>query len=228
MEFLFWKVRNFRVGALFNQKSWTLDIDGYLKKIKGLTSFTNGFTNAAEDFSEGESDIVGIDVLVKKKIANYRIWLGYTFNDITYNFDELTTQSFPGNNDITHNFRISSSYELEQWEFSLGWNYRTGSPFTPADGFDQEGNINFNTINSGRLPNYHRLDASLLYKFKFSEKGAIHGVFGVSFQNIYARQIPISVFYRIDENPVTEEDELNQIEQLSLGFTPNATFRLFF
>nr|WP_299343239.1 carboxypeptidase-like regulatory domain-containing protein [Allomuricauda sp.] len=219
----------FSGGFLISANGWTLDIDGYVKNINGLTSFTNGFTNAAEELSEGESDIFGVDVLLRKEIANYRIWLGYTFNDVQYSFSELQTSSFPGNNDVTHNFRVSNTVDLKNWELSLGWTYRTGIPFTPVDGFNTiSGDIDFGSLNSERLPNYHRLDASLLYKFGISQNGNIRGAFGVSFQNIYNRRIPISVFYRVDENVETGFQELNQIEQLSLGFTPNATFRIFF
>ncbi|MGB5820370.1 MAG: TonB-dependent receptor [Saonia sp.] len=219
----------FSGGFLIDVDGWTLDMDGYVKNIQGLTSFTNGFTNAAEELSQGESDIVGVDVLLRKKLGDYRIWLGYTFNDVEYSFEALQNNPFPGNNDVTHNFRIANTYELKDWEFSMGWTYRTGLPFTPVDGFSViTGDIAFGAINSERLPNYHRLDASVLYKFGLSPKGNFRGAFGLSFQNMYARQIPISVFYRVDTNPNTGQDELNQIEQLSLGFTPNATFRIYF
>ncbi|MEK6153333.1 TonB-dependent receptor [Flavobacteriaceae bacterium 3-367] len=219
----------FSGGFLLNVDDWTLDIDGYFKKIKGLTSFTNGFTNAAEELSQGESDIVGLDVLLRKKIGSYRIWLGYTFNDVEYRFEELQSNPFPGNNDVTHNFRIANTYETGNWQFSVGWNYRTGLPFTPVDSFSTiTGDIDFGPVNSERLPNYHRLDASLIYKFGISTSGRTKATFGVSLQNVYSRQVPISIFYRVDQDPNTGLDELNQIEQLSLGFTPNATFRLYF
>ena len=219
----------FSAGLIFSYKGFVLDIDAYVKKIQGLTSFTNGFTNAVSDFSIGESDIYGVDLLLKKKINDFNFWLGYTFNDVNYSFKEIQASAFPGNNDITHNFRLSASYQLSHWEFSLGWNYRTGSPFTPVDDFDpQTETIDFGNINSERLPDYHRLDASLLYNFNFSKSKRTKGVLGLSLQNIYSRQVPLSVFYRVDTDPVTDVDELNRIEQLSLGFTPNITFRLYF
>ena len=50
-----------------------------------------------------------MDVLLKYKWKNYKIWAGYTFNDITFQFPNLpnTPSSFSGNNDIKHQFRIS-------------------------------------------------------------------------------------------------------------------------
>ena len=219
----------FSGGFIFNFNDFIIDIDAYSKKIKGLTSFTNGFTNATQDFSEGESDIFGIDVLLKKSFDKLNLWAGYTFNDVDYRFIEIQETSFRGNNDITNNFRLSASYDLKKWQFSLGWNYRTGSPFTPVESFDiNEDDINFGAINSQRLPDYHRLDASIVHNFTFSKNKDVKGVFSLSFQNIYARQVPLSVFYRTDTNPTTSTEELNRIEQLSLGFTPNATLRVYF
>ncbi len=67
----------------------------------------------------------------------------------------------------------------------------------------------------------------ILYEL-FSTENNFKGTFGIALQNIYSRQIPILVSYHIDNNLDTGLDELNQVQQLSLGFTPNATFRLYF
>jgi len=219
----------FSAGFLVDVDGWTLDFDTYLKNIDGLTSFTNGFTNVSEDYSQGSSNVLGIDFLLKKKWKNYRVWLGYTFNDITYQFDELANGSFRGNNDITHNLTLSNTYEKGDWQFSLGWNFRTGAPFTPVSSFDAlEGDIEFGPINSRQLPNYHRLDASAQYRFQLSSKKTHSAIVGVSLQNSYARQVPLSIFYRVDDNPLTGLEEIDQLEQLSLGFTPNFLVRFNF
>ncbi|WP_435624573.1 TonB-dependent receptor [Flagellimonas sp.] len=219
----------FSGGILLDFGGWTIDLDGYFKNIDGLTSFTNGFTNASEEYSQGTSDIFGIDLLIKKQLRNYHFWLGYTYNSVQYQFEELAIGKFPGNNDITHNLTLSNTYEKGNWRFSLGWNFRTGAPFTPVSGFDAlEGDIIFGPINSRRLPDYHRLDASAQYQFRFSAKKHQKGTLGVSFQNMYSRQVPLSVFYRVDENPQTGLQEIDQLEQLSLGFTPNFLVRFNF
>tara|TARA_R110002012_G_scaffold263456_2_gene446589 strand:+ start:272998 stop:275553 length:2556 start_codon:yes stop_codon:yes gene_type:complete len=215
-------------GMLVDVDGWILDVDGYIKNISGLTSFTNGFNTSGSNLSIGESDVVGLDVLVKKKIVDFNLWLGYTFNDIEYTFPDLQSSPFRGNNDITHNFRISNTYEKDNWQFSLGWNYRTGSPFTPVDSFDPETNtITYGAINSLRLPDYHRLDASAIYKIGL-KSNPWWGELGVSLQNIYARSVPISVFYRVDTNVNSGESDLTQVRQLSLGLTPNVVFRVYF
>lgn len=220
------KSAQFSGGLLFSKNDWNFEIDGYYKNINGLTSLTNGFNNINNEFSTGESDIIGLDVLLKKRFKNLRTWIGYTFNDIDYTFPELQESSFPGNNDITHSFRFSSTLEIKNWEFSLGWIWRSGAPFTDADLLNED--IEFSTPNSRNLPEYHRLDASLIYHFDINKNKKWRGQIGVSLLNIYDRQVPISIRYQADENADTENVELDVIRQQSLGITPNITLRVYF
>ncbi len=216
----------FSGGLLFSNNDWNFEIDGYYKNIDGLTSVTNGFNAFNTDLSTGKSSILGVDILLRKKFGNFKTWLGYTFNDIEYTFPEIQQGSFPGNNDITHNFRISNTLEMRNWEFSLGWLWRSGAPFTDADLINDE--IEFGLANARRLPEYHRLDVSAVYQFNLNKTGNWRGQLGASIQNVYNRQVPISVSYQADENPTTGEVELEILRQQSLGLTPNLVFKMFF
>jgi len=215
-------------GLLYDHKSWTIDLDAYYKNLSGLTSFTDGFRTPQLELSEGKSIIKGIDILIRKRINNYRIWAGYTFNDIRFNFPNIQVGDFPGNNDITHSFRISNTLKLNDFELSLGWQYRTGEPYTPIVNYDSDTSlVDFGAINSVRLKDYHRLDASVIYNFTIHRTKKWKAQFGVSALNIYNRKIPISYTYRSEDEGYGLE--LQQvIQRYSLGFTPNASFRLFF
>ncbi|WP_299557403.1 TonB-dependent receptor plug domain-containing protein [Seonamhaeicola sp.] len=215
-------------GFLFHGKGWTIDFDAYLKELSGLTTFTNGFSTPQLELEEGKSTIKGMEVLIKKRIDNYRIWLGYTYNDIDFNFSGIQAGAFPGNNDITHSFRLSNTLKLNNFQLSLGWQYRTGEPFTPIANFDPTNSVvAFGDINSARLEDYHRLDASAIYNFKFDKKKNSKGQLGFSVLNLYNRIKPISIIYRTEEEDAGLE--LKQvIQRYSLGFTPNVSFRLFF
>lgn len=243
-------------GLLYHYKSLNIDIDGYYKKLDGLTTFTSGFSNPLDNLEQGNSTIKGIDILLKYKRKGYKIWMGYTFNDITFEFPNLvnTASKFPGNNDITHQFRVSNSLQVNNWQFSLGWQIRTGKPITPvasyeiqidADG-ENAGVVNFGAINSGRLPSFHRLDASILYDFKIETgKKPLDAQFGISVLNIYNRIRPLDLVYKAERKPLDDggiavsgttgstPEELEVIlEQViqrnSLGITPNAVLRIFF
>ncbi|WP_034230316.1 TonB-dependent receptor [Aquimarina pacifica] len=243
-------------GILYNNKNLNVDIDAYYKELKGLTTFTSGFSNPLENLEEGESTIKGVDFLLKHSWNNYKIWLGYTYNDITFQFPNIedTSSKFPGNNDITHQLRISNTLQLEKWQFSLGWQFRTGKPITPVNSYEikidadgeNAGVVNFGAVNSDQLPDFHRLDASILYDFDIkSGSKKLKGQFGVSFLNIYNRVKPLNLIYKAERKPLDdggiaiegtdgstpEELELileQVIQRFSLGITPNAVFRLFF
>ncbi len=239
-------------GILYSHKNLNIDIDAYYKELEGLTTFTNGFSNPLENLEEGESTIKGLDVLLKYKWNNYKIWAGYTFNDITFQFPNLAGNAakFPGNNDITHAFRISNTLKIDNWQFSLGWQIRSGKPVTPVNSYEikidadgeNAGVVNFGAINSERLPNFHRLDASVLYDFNIKK---LRTQLGVSILNLYNRVKPLSLTYKAERKPLDdggipvegttgatlEEREVileQVIQRFSLGLTPNISFKIFF
>ena len=144
--------------------------------------------------------------------------------------------------------------QLKKWQFSLGWQYRTGKPTTPvqsyviktdADG-EPAGVVNFGSINSTQLPDYHRLDASILHDFTINTgKSKLKAQLGVSFLNLYNRVKPLNLIYKaerksLDDGGIAIEgttgstpEELEVIleqvvQHFSLGFTPNAVFRVYF
>ncbi len=243
-------------GLLYHYKNLNIDLDAYYKKLDGLTTFTSGFSNPLENLEEGKSTIKGLDLLLKYRWDNYKIWAGYTYNDITFQFPNLadTPFKFPGNNDITHQFRISNTLQLKNWQFSLGWQYRSGKPVTPVNSYEikidadgeNAGVVNFGAVNSKKLPDFHRLDASILYDFTIKTGNKkLKSQLGVSFLNIYNRIKPLNVIYKAERKPLDDggiavegtngssPEELEVIleqviQRFSLGFTPNAVFRIHF
>ena len=216
------------VGLNYDKNGWNLDVELYAKKIKGLTSFSRGFTTL--DFSTGESDIKGVDILLKKKINNYRTWLGYSFVKNDFKFKNLNNNDpFPANFHITNQINWSHSYTWNNLSFSLGWNYRTGAPYTKGLGLDQDDNVTiiYDKINNERLANYHRLDFSSTYKFNFSPKEKWKGKIGLSIFNLYNRKNTLSRTYEVGFNS-DGNNTLRTLERTSLGLTPNLIFRVEF
>ena len=153
--------------------------------------------------------------------------MGYTLNNVDFIFEDLQDQSFSGNNDIPNSFRISNSLNIKNLKLSVGWQYRTGSPYTPIKNYDEATRIvSFESLNSGRLPNFHRLDASVIYNFDVNPKSTKIQL-GLSALNIYARIVPLAVIHRTSQqNGALLLEQV--IQRKSLGFTPNLTLRLFF
>ena len=219
-------------GFVFNKNGWDIDIEGYLKNVKGLTSFTLGFENIDNFFAVGKSKILGLEFLIKKKIKNYRTWLSYTMVNNDFRFNNINGgNSFPGNADIANQLTWSHTYEWKGLDISLGWNWRTGIPYTKATGLVDTPNgtvINFEETNGDRLPNYHRLDISATYDFNFSENRQWGGKLGFSLLNIYNQKNLLSKTYEKRQGTIETGEVLREINKISLGLTPNFVFRIEF
>lgn len=231
------KSKQFSLGLLFNHDGWRVDVDGYYKHVRGMTSFNRSFasTSIIEPSSRGKSDIYGLDILVKKKIDNYQTWMSYSLTNNEFRFSEINGGSpFAGNYDIKHFFRWSHSYTLNNFKFSLGWNYRTGPPYTPLSSERLNNGallVRLERTNTARLTDYHRLDFSGTYTFNFDKKKNWRGKLGFSLLNVYDRKNLLERIYELrafvaDNNQI--QVELQQVDKFSLGMTPNILFRVDF
>jgi hypothetical protein len=129
---------------------------------------------------------------------------------------------------IVASYKFGSS---KNWEANARWNFGSGFPFTKTQGFYEkltfgdginsdyttengQLGIQYDEINGGRLPYYHRLDLSLLRRFQFSKYTRLEVTVGIT--NVYNRT---NIFY-VDR--ITGE-RVNQ-----LPFMPSAGMRFFF
>jgi len=81
--------------------------------------------------------------------------------------------------------------------------------------------INFEDPNSSRLPEYFRADASATYHFDLSSR--VKAKAGISLLNLTGRKNVLNRYYRI-----SDDNELESVENTSLGLTPNTSFRISF
>ena len=190
---------------------------------------SKGFQTVNNDYSEGKSDIKGIDFLLQKKWTNYSTWFSYGFSNNQFTFSEINKgNSFSGNSDIKHNFLWTQNLKQGNYDFSLGLNFRTGTPYTNATGIDSNSEILYqNELNGSRLPLYHKLDFSGTYSFSFNTKGKWTGKVGISLINIYNNRSVLQRSFSITEDENNNEI-LSKKDVFSLGFTPNLVFRTFF
>jgi len=216
------------VGSIFKKNKWTLDIDTYRKEINGLTSITQGFISQEDDYSEGKSTSYGLDIFLKKEWKKYSSWISYSLSNTIFEFDDINNgNSFAGNYDAKHQFLWANSLKIKQFDFSLGWNFRTGIPYTNATGLVNNDEINYETINAKRLPSYHRLDFSTTYKFNLSTSKKWKGKIGFSLLNIYNQKNTLQRNYRVKDN-LDGTNSFQQIDTYSLGITPNIVLRVTF
>ncbi|QCK15238.1 TonB-dependent receptor [Mangrovivirga cuniculi] len=211
------------VGLIYDNKGFLINLEAYHKLAAGITSSSQGFQNQFQFIrSEGEYTSTGFDLLINKSVGEkFNSWISYSLAENIYRFDEFVPSEFPSNLDIRHIFKLGTSYTSDRFEASIGLNWRTGKPFTPALLALDELRIIYREPNSLNLNNYFRLDASFKYHFNLNDR--IKGQLATSFWNITNNKNILNTYYRVNS-----EDELQLVEELALGFTPNVMIRFNF
>ncbi|WP_460219510.1 TonB-dependent receptor domain-containing protein [Psychroserpens sp. MEBiC05023] len=212
-------------GFIFANKGWTIDVDNYYKTLDNVTALSLGFLNPTNSqFNIGEQRVYGIDLFLRKRFNGFNAWISYSFNNAESRYENLNENSyFTSRSNVRHALSTSLSYKVSDFQIALGWRWQTGKPYTESsDGVD---GLEFNNgINTKRLPDYHRLDLSSTYKFKFSSDSKLRAKVGFSIRNVYDKENLISREYR-GNNGLSSEIET--IDRFGIGFTPNLMFRLY-
>jgi hypothetical protein len=160
----------------------------------------------------------GVDFLVKYTDKNLYLWLAYSIGKVTR--DDGITEYAPVF-DRRHNLNFVANYSFgkdKSWEASLRYNFGTGFPFTPTQLFyseqpfvddrgqvaidydytteNGEAGVLYGELNTRRLPNYHRVDASITHTYEVTEHQVLEVSLGatniMNYDNIF--------FYNRDEN----------------------------
>lgn len=221
-------------GIVYNNKSWTIDVEGYVKELVGITSLTSNLGDLTnQPYSRGNSRIRGIDLLVKKRVKNYRSWVSYTLSETKYEFPNISESSFPSSHDHRQILQWVNLYQKSNFEFSLSTQLRSGQPFTQASGVGLRTNNNgievpfvqYEDINSDRLKNYMRLDGSVSYHFG-SEDG-FHGLAVLSIQNLSNQSNILGKSYLLEPRvDGTDLPDLLEVQERGLKWTPNIGINL--
>ncbi|MHA7058720.1 TonB-dependent receptor [Aquimarina sp. M1] len=227
------KSMQFTFGALYTYNGWNFDIEGYYKKIKDISSLSDVILLdlALPDDDDtniffGKEERIGVDFLIKKRVNNYRFWAGYSLSKTITSFPLVQDTYYNGSFDQRHVFNLSQTLKVNQFEFALGWNYASGRPYTRIFGDDTDldgGVTDPRGINSSRFKSYHRLDASVTYRYNINSDKNVNGMIGISLRNIYNRKNTISQGIRQDQDFLLQGFENN-----SLRFTPDLVFRFNF
>lgn len=223
------KSYQYTIGGNYTKNKWIIDVEAYFKRTKGINSLNLSLNNPIFfDYQIGNSSIQGVDFFFKKQMKNYNTWLSYSFNNAKYIFPELNDgKSFPSNINIDHTIKWSHFYKWKNIEFSLGWIWHNGKPFTKINAStNPDGSISYSysRLNAENLPVYHRLDFSAVYDFKPHRNKTIKYRLGLSVINLYDRKNIINKDIRFSN---ANSNELNISNIQSTGITPNLVLRIF-
>ena len=212
--------------------NWTVNVEPYFKNFIQLIGINRNKTNALQaDYTTETGKAYGIDFSSKFQTKHTYLWFTYSYGFVN-RFDGI--QTYPTLFDRRHNINALGTYSFgknDAWETSLRWNMGSGFPFTqtqafydnqslnngissdPLTGNGQIGIIYSDTRNGGRLPYYHRLDASVKRTFKFNKRSKLELV--ASCTNMYNRN---NIFY-FDRIRYTRVNQLPILPTLSGNFS---------
>jgi len=205
----FQKARHFIAGIEYDiNRRIDFQLEGYIKDFTQLTNINRDMISNTDDEFIIESGVAkGVDVLVKFKSKKLYVWAVYSIGFITRNDGNRT---YHPHFDRRHNVNFVTSYKFgkrNSWKADMRWNLGSGFPFTQTQGFYEnltfsDGiNTNYTTstgelgiayaeLNEGRLPYYHRLDASISKSIKLNKSVNLDMTLSVT--NAYNRE---NIFY---------------------------------
>jgi ferric enterobactin receptor len=187
---------------------------------------SRGPIDFTELFFTGKGRAEGIEFLLQKKFGAHVGWLTYSLGRVRHYFPELSDTWYPASHDSTHEVKLVDTWRYRRWLISGTWVFATGKPITAPTGVEEITLSDDFTIsvpvfggkNAARLPDYHRLDASVSRDLYVGERS--RATAGLSVFNAYNRS---NVWRR--EYDVFEE-ELIPTDVNYLGLTVSAFFNV--
>jgi hypothetical protein len=208
----------------------TVNLEGYIKNFSQITELnhrkiyedndanSNQPAYLREDYVWESGVAKGVDFTAKYDLQKIYVWFVYSLGWVDRNDGII---EYPTHYDRRHNINVLVSYmfgKLDQWQFDVRWNYGSGFAFSRTLGNYPELNFNSNIgnnytstnesigwlyeeTNGGRLPDFHRMDINLKYKYNFTERSTLE--INVGATNIYDRA---NIFYfdRATKNRVNQ------------------------
>jgi hypothetical protein len=225
------KSKQVSFGVDYSKNKLYLDITGFYKKVSGITAANQGFYNNIQTLNSiGNYQVKGVEFLINKQTEKISTWFSYTYSKNDYSFAVFNPQTFANNLDISHSLNAAFNYTFNNGlKVSFGGVLRSGRPYTkPIVGNEtiQNGNriiVNYDNPNKEKLNNFFRLDLSGRYKFDFSDN--VKSTIRMGFTNITNKQNIIDSYYLVDN---TRLKNVRRINNFSLPFTPNLSFRVRF
>lgn len=204
-------------GIAVQKNGWLLDAEVYAKDIRTTTEqFPELSRILPQDSSSlstyvyGSSQVLGLDLLASRRFNALTFWAGGDLirtRNYSQSIGELEYQPYYAN---AASFKTGLLYNIRNWEMGLTWRWQGGRRTTdisavPTIGQFVPGNVS--------IPDYHRLDAAVTYRFKFKR---FHGSLQNSLFNLYNRRNVRSTQYSLGQGGT-----LQRMNNSNLGFLYN-------
>ncbi|KIA82434.1 carboxypeptidase-like regulatory domain-containing protein [Flavobacterium sp. AED] len=221
------KSKQASISLSYIKNNWLFTLENFYKKVTGINSSSQGFQNQLEFVkTNGDYEVLGVEVLVQKKINHFITWLSYTYNNNNYHFPDLEQPVFSNNFKLDQIISWAGIYERKNLKIALGSKWYSGKPETTpmssAINYSNSSNpkIDYNTPNNKVLDDFFQVNFSTTYKWESLNE--IQYKLGFSLLNVFNRKNEINEYYRI--NTIT--NSIEDVKIFSLRRTPNLSFRI--
>jgi hypothetical protein len=198
----------------FKNNEFESSVEVYYKDLKNQIDYRNGaelvFNSTVEaELVFGRGWAYGAEFMFKRNFGKLNGWVSYTLSRTFRQFAEINHGNpFPARQDRIHDLALVGIYSITpKLDFSATWVYYTGNAVTfPSGKYEIDGLIvgYYTERNGYRMPSYHRLDLSLTWQRKKTEK--FESSWNFSVYNAYGRENAYFIQFRQnEENPdITE------------------------
>ena len=203
------------LGYFHNTADNAIEASGevYYKTLTNAIDYRDGaelqLAEAVEtQIVQGSGRAYGFESLLRKNKGRWTGFASYTYARTFLTMDSPYAQervnngrAYPANYDKPHTLNALATYRPTAWfSLSLNFTYSTGRPITQPYA---RARINGVVIpiyvdrNQQRVPDYHRLDFSMLFEQNPLLKKRNQSSWVFSIYNVYARKNAYSIFYRL-------------------------------
>ena len=178
----------------------------------------------------GSSWAYGFEFMVRLSNTRLNGWISYTYSVSERKFAGINNgKVYPSPYDKPHDISIVLNYDIShRVAVSTNWVYSTGAPITLPVGRAQYGNVFipiYSDRNAYRLPDYHRLDFSMIISSREKPGRKWGSEWNFSVYNAYGRKNVWAINFVKDEN---NPDDLQAQKTYLFSVVPAITYNFKF
>lgn len=192
-------------ATLFENK-YEVSAEAFYKNLDNVLDFKEHpnlllYDKIETELRFGKGTGYGLEFLIKKNSGNVSGWISYTWSRAFRTIPGVNEgKTYRAPSDRPHNVNVVLFYDISRrLQASVNWIYATGQPLTLPEGrywFFNELIPVYTERNAYRMPDYHRMDASLTIRLDKPGRRWQHSI-NISVYNLYGRKNPWAINYRM-------------------------------
>ena len=163
-------------GIYFTPGNFKINLEGWYKTMDGMLAYNgaNAFypplVNWEKSFTSGKGKSYGMEFETTYSVPKLELSAYYTLSWTFREFAAFSMFPFPDRNDNRHKVNLVGNWNFAKgWFLSFNWNWHSGNRITlPSHVITWEENSSsfaYESPFNAKLPDYHRLDASVERKW---------------------------------------------------------------